>query len=167
MDKLNTAELLAPLFDNERESKLKALFVSLFIQQNRIQTAYDKISAEISTKQWILLGITANCPEPKTLTRIGQLMGCSRQNVKQLADSLEKRGYIKMAKGSKRCVCLELTEKAKQYHNEIYNTRSDFLESLYSVFTDEEIAQLFKLQTKMFSGIEAAEIYASEMQNRT
>lgn len=167
MDKLNTAELLAPLFENDRESKLKALFVSLFIQQNRIQTAYDKISAEISTKQWILLGITANCPEPKTLTRIGRLMGCSRQNVKQLADSLEKRGYIDIKKGGKRCVCLELTEKARQYHSEIYNTRSDFLESLYSVFSDEEIEQLYKLQTKMFSGIECAEVYASEKQNKT
>ena len=41
MDKLNTAELLAPLFDKDRESKIKALFINLFIQQNRIQTAYE------------------------------------------------------------------------------------------------------------------------------
>ena len=159
----------APLFDKDRESKIKALFINLFIQQNRIQTAYDKVSAEISTKQWLLLGITANCPEPKTLTRIGQLMGCSRQNVKQLADSLEKRGYIEIKKGTKRCVCLELTDKARQYHEEIYNTRSDFLNRLYSVFSDEEITQLYKLQTRLFDGIEAVEEYTSDKQseNRT
>lgn len=169
MDKLNTAEFLAPLFDKDRESKIKALFINLFIQQNRIQTAYDKVSAEISTKQWLLLGITANCPEPKTLTRIGQLMDCSRQNVKQLADSLEKRGYIEIKKGTKRCVCLELTNKARQYHEEIYNTRSDFLNRLYSVFSDEEITQLYKLQTRLFDGIEAVEEYTSDKQseNRT
>ena len=159
----------APLFDKDRESKIKALFINLFIQQNRIQTAYDKVSAEISTKQWLLLGITANCPEPKTLTRIGQLMGCSRQNVKQLADSLEKRGYIEIKKGTKRCVCLELTDKARQYHEEIYNTRSDFLNRLYNVFSDEEITQLYKLQTRLFDGIEAVEEYTSDKQseNRT
>ena len=98
MDKLNASELLTPPCDSDREGRLKALFINLFIQQNRIQTAFEKIEPDISLKQWMLLGITESCPEPKTLTRVGQLMGCSRQNVKQLADSLERKGYLSIAK---------------------------------------------------------------------
>ena len=56
-----------------------------------------------------------------------------------------------------------------QYHEEIYNTRPDFLNRLYSVFSEEEITQLYKLQTRIFDGIEAVEEYTSDKQseNRT
>ena len=109
----------------------------------------------------MLLGITESCPEPKTLTRVGQLMGCSRQNVKQLADSLEKKGYLSIAKGGSRSVCLELTESGK-----IYGTRKEFLEQLYCIFNDKEIEKLYSLQSRIFDGIEFAEKYASENQKK-
>lgn len=160
MDKLNAAELFAPQFNKDRASMSNGLFVDLFIQQNRIQTAFDKVSNEISTKQMILLGMTANCPEPKTLTRIGQLMGCSRQNVKQLADTLEKKGFLTLKKGGRRCVCLELTEKAETYYAEMQKTRAEFLDELYSSLNDEELAQLYALQTKLFGSIDNAEEFA-------
>ncbi|MGN0598561.1 MAG: MarR family winged helix-turn-helix transcriptional regulator [Oscillospiraceae bacterium] len=164
MDKLKAAEYLSPLYDKDRDSMSQALFVNLFIQQNRVQTAFDKVSPEISTKQWLLLGMTANCPEPKTLTRIGQLMGCSRQNVKQLADSLEKKGFLDIKKGGSRSVCLELTEKADRYYDKMCEIRKDFLNKLYTELTDDDIKQLYDLQIKIFKGIEAAEEFALEKQ---
>lgn len=162
MKQLNISEIMEPLYKNDHESRIKALFTNIFIIQNRIQTAYERVSAEISTKQWILLGITENCPEPKTLTRIGQLMGCSRQNVKQLAEALEAKGYIKINKGSSRAVCLELTEKARLYYDEIYESRKGFLDELYGVFTEDEIIELYNMQAKVFKGVELAEKYSFE-----
>ena len=162
MDRLNISETLSPIYKNDHESRIKALFINIFIQQNRIQTAYEKISADISMKQWLLIGMTVNCPEPKTLTRVGQLMGCSRQNVKQLAEALAAKGYIKIIKGQSRCVCLELTEKANHYYDEIYNSRKEFLDKLYGVFTEDELITLYNMQSKLFDGIELAEKYASE-----
>ncbi len=166
MDKLNATELLTQPCDSDREGRLKSLFTNLFIQQNRIQTAFEKIEPDISLKQWMLLGITESCPEPKTLTRVGQLMGCSRQNVKQLADSLAKKGYLSIAKGGSRSVCLELTESGKQHYEEIYGTRKEFLEQLYCIFNDKEIEKLYSLQSRIFDGIEFAEKYASENQKK-
>ena len=58
-----------------------------------MQTAGEKLQTEISMKQWLLLAMTECCPEPRTLTNIGNLMGCSRQNVKKLALALEKKGF--------------------------------------------------------------------------
>ncbi|MGN1136711.1 MAG: MarR family winged helix-turn-helix transcriptional regulator [Oscillospiraceae bacterium] len=162
MDQINISETLSPLYNNDHESRIKALFTNIFIQQNRIQTAYERISADISTKQWLLIGMTVNCPEPKTLTRVGQLMGCSRQNVKQLAEVLAAKGYINIVKGKSRCVCLELTEKANRYYDEIYNSRKEFLNKLYGVFTEDELIMLYNMQTKLFKGIELAEKYAFE-----
>lgn len=165
MNKLNAEELLKNTFDKDRESMMRALFINLFIQQNRIQTAYDNFSPEISTKQWLLLAMTSNCPAPKTLTRIGQLMGCSRQNVKQLADSLEKKGFINIIKGKRRSVCLELTEKADLYYDEICLNRKKFLEQLYKEFTDDEIALLYSFQSNIYHGIENCEKFVSARKN--
>ncbi|MGN0552120.1 MAG: MarR family winged helix-turn-helix transcriptional regulator [Oscillospiraceae bacterium] len=162
MDQLKISETFSPLYNIDHESRIKALFINIFIQQNRIQTAYERISADISTKQWLLLGMTANCPEPKTLTRIGQLMGCSRQNVKQLAEALAAKGYINIIKGKSRCVCLELTEKANRYYDEIYNSRKEFLDKLYGVFSEDELITLYNMQKKLYDGIERAEKYAFE-----
>lgn len=164
MKKLCASKLFAAQYEKDRDSMSKACFSNLLIHQNRIQTAFDKISPEISTKQWHLLAMTANCPEPKTLTRIGQLMGCSRQNVKQLADSLEKKGFIKINKGGSRSVCLELTEKADQYYDEMCELRRQFLDKLFSSLNDEEVRLFFKLQNKLFKGIDAAEDFAAEKQ---
>ena len=68
-----------------RAKQEKGLFASLFILQNRLQTAGEKLQTEISMKQWLLLAMAECCPEPRTLTNIGELMGCSRQNIKKLA----------------------------------------------------------------------------------
>ena len=89
-------------------------------------------------------------------------MGCSRQNVKQLAEALEAKGYIKINKGNSRAVCLELTEKARLYYDEIYENRKGFLEELYGVFTEDELIKLYNIQSKIFKGIELAEKYSFE-----
>ena len=79
-------------FDCDMEHRIQAIFSSIFIMQNRMQTAGEKIQTQISMKQWLLLAMAGSCPEPRTLTNLGTLMGCSRQNVKKLALALEKRG---------------------------------------------------------------------------
>ena len=71
--------------------RMQAIFSSIFVLQNRVQTAGEKLQTEISMKQWLLLAMTEYCQEPRILTNIGNLMGCSRQNIKKLALALEKK----------------------------------------------------------------------------
>ena len=75
-------------FDCDTSHRIQALFSGIFIQQNRLQTACEKIQTGLTMKQWLLLAMLECCDEPKTLSNVGRLMGCSRQNVKKLADSL-------------------------------------------------------------------------------
>ena len=70
-------------------SKKQAIFASIFVIQNRLQTACEKVQQEITMRQWLLLAMAEICDKPKTLSNIGRLMGCSRQNVKNLAAALE------------------------------------------------------------------------------
>ena len=102
-------------FNCDTLHRMQAIFSSIFVLQNRMQTAGEKLQTQISMKQWLLLAMTACCPEPRTLTNIGNLMGCSRQNVKKLALALEKKGFVHLQLSNNNSVLVELTEEVQRY----------------------------------------------------
>lgn len=143
--------------------RVQAIFSSIFVLQNRIQTAGEKLQTEISMKQWLLLAMTECCPEPRTLTNIGNLMGCSRQNIKKLALALEKKGFVRLLLGTNNSVCIELTDKVHAYAKEMGERHLQALKLLFSDFNEEEIEQLFRLYAKLYMGVERVEKYAEEL----
>ena len=48
-------------YDCDTEHRVQAIFSSIFILQNRMQTAGEKLQTEIFLKQWLLLAMTACC----------------------------------------------------------------------------------------------------------
>ncbi len=150
-------------FDCDTEHRIQAIFSSIFIMQNRMQTAGEKIQTQISMKQWLLLAMAGSCPEPRTLTNLGTLMGCSRQNVKKLALALEKQGYVELILGSNNSVQVQFTVKAFEYAKEMEGRHAKTLQLLFEDFSEQEIEQLFHLYSKLYSGIERVENYAKEL----
>lgn len=148
-------------FDCDTPHRVMALFCSIFIQQNRMQTACEKIQTDMSMKQWLLLAMLEQCPEPKTLTNVGKCMGCSRQNIKKLAAALEKKGYLTLTEGANNAVCLEETEKVAAYSAQMDDRRSQVLRLLFADFSEEEIAQFYALHRKLYSGIRRVEEYGN------
>lgn len=150
-------------YDCDTQHRMQAIFSSIFVLQNRLQTAGEKLQTEISMKQWLLLAMTECCLEPRTLTNIGNLMGCSRQNIKKLALALEKRDFVHLSLGANNSVCIELTDKANAYANEMGDRHLQALKSLFADFNEEEIEQLFRLYAKLYMGMERVEKYAEEL----
>lgn len=150
-------------YDCDTPHRVQAIFSSIFVLQNRIQTAGEKLQTEISMKQWLLLAMTECCPEPRTLTNIGNLMGCSRQNIKKLALALEKKGFVRLLLGTNNSVCIELTDKVNAYAKEMGERHLQALKLLFSDFNEEEIEQLFRLYAKLYMGVERVEKYAEEL----
>lgn len=150
-------------FGCDTQHRVQAIFSSIFVLQNRMQTAGEKLQTEISMKQWLLLVMTECCPEPRTLTNIGNLMGCSRQNIKKLALALEKKGFVRLLLGVNNSVCVELTDKVNAYAQEIVGRNLQALSLLFADFSEDEIKQLFQLYTKLYAGVERVEQYAEEL----
>ena len=150
-------------FNCDTQHRMQAIFSSIFVLQNRMQTAGEKLQTQISMKQWLLLAMTACCPEPRTLTNIGNLMGCSRQNVKKLALVLEKKGFVHLQLSSNNSVLVELTEDVQCYAEEIGERQMKALSLLFADFSEEEIKQLFFLYSKLYTGLERVENYAEEI----
>lgn len=151
-------------YDCDTPHRMQGIFCNIFIQQNRLQTACEKVQQNMSMKQWLLLALLEQCPEPKTLTNVGRLMGCSRQNVKKLAAVLEQKGYLTITPNGGHTVCLAPTEKVEAYAREMDARRGQVLRLLFSEFREEEIAQLYALHRKLYTGMERVENYANDLE---
>ena len=147
-------------YNTDRLTREQALFTSIFIIQNRLQNSGERIQNELSMKQWLLLTMISVCPEPHTLSNIGRLMGCSRQNVKKLITTLEKKGYVIITEGSNNSICVELTNKVNKYSNDIGKKQIEFLNLLFQEFSDNEIETLFNMLLKLYSGLGYVESFS-------
>lgn len=163
----NLEELSRAIFSGNKDSMERFIFASIFVHQNKIQTACDKLDSEITMKQWLLLAVVSTFEEPMSLSKIGEIMGCSRQNVKKLATTLEKKGFIQLtqSKSDSRSTCILLDEKMNEYISRVGDMQENVLRILFEDFSEEEIKQYFNLVSKLYTGIERIENYTEEIKN--
>lgn len=146
-------------FSDSPENQGKAIFSTLFIAGNRLQTVFDNNIPEVSLKQFMLLTMIRQSGEQLTFTQLGRLLGCSRQNIKKLAQALEKKRFviIKQSENDLRAAGIYPTEKITEYFNTVFATYEKQLNYLFEVYTVEEIGQLFTLMMKLYAGIDNLE----------
>ncbi len=146
-------------FSGTREDQGKAIFSTLFIAGNRLQTLFDSHIPELSLKQFMLLSMVRQSEEPLTFTQLGSLLGCSRQNIKKLADVLEKKGFIALRQSPRdtRAMCICPTGKADEYFQKDFSRYREELRYLFEVYDDGEVETLFRLLTRLYAGIENLE----------
>lgn len=142
-----------------RKKQQGAIFNSLFIVGNKLQTIFDNHIAELSLKQYMLLSLMAQSKEKLTFTQLGNLLGCSRQNIKKIANVLEKKEFVNIEQNpnDSRANCLCLTSKAEKYLSNDFMKYRDELNYLFEEYSDEEMDVLFALLMRLYSGIENLE----------
>ena len=88
-------------------------------------------------------------------------MGCSRQNVKKIALSLEQKGFLKLGKkrGDSRAVCIILEEKMLSYTSRVGDMQQKILELLFHGFTENEICSLYQGIMNLQKNLENIENY--------
>lgn len=147
---------LTKKFSGSAEKKRKAIFSTLFIAGNKLQTLFDNHIPEVSLKQFMLLSIVRQSEERLTLTQLGNLLGCSRQNIKKLADVLMKKGFITIQQSpyDARAVCICPTKKVHDFYANDFFEYQEELKYLFEVYTDAETETLFILLSKLYAGIE-------------
>lgn len=155
-------------FSNSTENQRKAIFSTLFITGNKLQTLFDSRIPEVSLKQFMLLSIVRQSKEPLTFTQLGDLLGCSRQNVKKLADALMKKGFVTIQQSpyDTRAMCICHTKKADDYFQNDFSKHQEELKYLFEVYTEKEIETLFILLTRLYAGIENLEKRTDDENNR-
>lgn len=150
---------LTARFSDTTEKQQRAIFSALFIATNKLQTLFDKNIPQLSLKQFMLLAIVRQSKEQMTFTQLGNILGCSRQNIKKLAEILEKKGFITIQQSPQdpRAMCIFPTAKVEQYFEHDFSQYQKELKYLFEVYTEDEVATLFVLLSKLYAGIENLE----------
>jgi len=138
--------------------KQKFIFGSLFLLSNKLQVIGDQYLGkdDMTTKQWFLTAMISQFRDnPPTLSEVAELMGSSRQNVKQLALKLEEKGFLRIEKDEQdaRAVRLKLTEKSRTFWEKRQSRDEWFLRDLFEDFSEQEIDVIYSGFNKLFKKI--------------
>lgn len=140
------------------QDKQKYIFGSLFLLANKLQVKGDAYLAddEMTTKQWFLIVMISQFKDtPPMLSEVANLMGSTRQNVKQLALKLEEKGFLVIEKdqSDNRILRLRLTEKNNKFWDKRDAKDNSFVENLFKNFTKEEIDVMYHGIEKMLEAV--------------
>lgn len=137
--------------------KQKFIFASIFLLANKFQVIGDSYLAndEMTTKQWFLIVIISQFEKPPMLTEVANLMGSSRQNVKQLALKLQENGFLNIERDKKdgRTLRLKLTEKNQRFWDKKREKDMDFIVDLFKCLSQEEINTMYDVFNKLLNEI--------------
>lgn len=143
---------------NEKEN----IFGSLLFIARRWTVNGDRILMErtgITVKQWMLLVILSIQFKDyaPTLSEAAAEFGTSRQNLKQVLRSLEKKAFVKIVNDEhdSRAQRIVLTGKHQQHfegeENEAW--QKQYINSLFNEFDEHELQQLQQLMLKLRSNL--------------
>lgn len=144
-------------YDNTELSmtwKKKLLFGGIFVQENRLHAIMDRYLREMSCKQWLVMVIADAYNTLPDLTSLAKTLGCSRQNIKKLASSLEKLGYVSLIPSPTdgRSLCVQVTDKGKVIINNSKNLEETVHQSLFRDFSEQDIEDYLRLSGKLMKG---------------
>lgn len=145
----------------------KYIFGSIFLASNRLQVLGDQyLGLEgMTTKQWFLTVMISQFGEnPPTLSEVAELVGNSRQNVKQLALKLEEKGFLNICKDDRdaRALRLKLTDKSREFWERRSTQDDEYIAALFKELSGEEITCMSKGFGKLMKKIEQMERSGNE-----
>lgn len=129
-----------------------ALFGLLFALQNRLQAVGDTFYEEITCKQFFLMAcMNLFQGEAPTVQDLAAVMGSSHQNVKQILNKLEQKGFISVTpdEADRRKLRIQLTEHAAETGEKYRKKEDEFMEGLFDGVSQEEAKQAFVTLSKM------------------
>lgn len=131
------------------------IYGMLFSLSNRIQTIGDKEFLNITMKQHFMMIVLDMFEHPPTLSEMGEVIGCSYQNVKRMAEALQKEDYLIIEKDSidKRKLLLKSTGKFQEMTSEQKFKTVEFMETLYKNIPREDLEVTLKTLKKMDGNI--------------
>ena len=145
---------LVQRFSDTPQHQRKAIFSLLMIAATRLQTVFDQEIPQVTLKQFMLLTIVKQSD-----SEAGKLLGCSRQNVKKLAEALERKGWVSVhpSAADSRASLIEPTPALEAYFTSMGALFQARLEMLFGAFSEAETEQFFRLFVKLTAGIDSLE----------
>lgn len=120
---------------------------SSFILANQLQLLGDRITGDITSKQWFVLLAVSQMKEEISIISVANEIRSSRQNTAKLLEQLYKKGLLELRRSDKdkRSRNVYLTNKGKMELARISKIGNEFIEEVFSGITNDEIECGMKL----------------------
>lgn len=132
------------------------LYGALSVLDNRLQACQNDAYPDMTMKQhFLMVSVNLFGDDFPTLKQAGDLMGCSYQNVKRLADQLESKGYLRILADAadKRKLRLVPTAKFRELSVEKNDIAKQFMDRLYQNVSAEDVKTTIKTIQQMTENI--------------
>lgn len=128
-----------------------AIYGMLFSVSNRLQTFGDKLFTDMTMKQHFLMISLGMFDQPPSLKEMAEINGSSYQNIKRMANQLEKAGYLKILPDShdKRKQRLVSTGKFEELATALQDVTANMMDTLFQGLSQEDLITTLKTLVKM------------------
>lgn len=129
----------------QRLDSAQAVFGSIFLLSNRLETVGNRFLEALTTKQWFLLAVVDTFFDaPPTLSEVARLIGTSYQNIKQIALKLEQKGFVQLTRDpqDRRVWRIRVTEQARRYGRARQGRDMDFVQGVLAGLDEGQRRQL-------------------------
>lgn len=127
------------------------LFGSAFVLVGHLGRRMDALLApmDLTTRQWLLLAVLAKAGRPLSLSEAAAAYGSSRQNIKEIALGLERRGFVRLAAdpADARALLLHPTPLVARTFDapEAQAQGADFLAGIFAGLSPSDLVDLHRL----------------------
>ena len=128
-----------------RTGKEQYVVGSLPLLANSLSALGSRLPSGVTYRQWFLLMMLSRMDsEEKSVARVAEFAGTSRQNVKKMLSSLEERGYVQLApsRSDRRAWAVSLTRKGRDYVRRHEGTVSEETARMLAPLSDAELDAL-------------------------
>lgn len=127
--------------------------------ENRYQAKADNFFEDISWKQFFAIICINLCNENPTIKELADVMGSSHQNVKQILNKLEDKGYVAIAfdKEDKRKQRVCLTEKTREFCETHDEGSKKIVGKLFEGIDEKDIQTVIRTLIQMEKNLEEIE----------
>ena len=143
-------------FASSRADMARFILVMVFMVEQRWRYFIDKEMEpdNITMKQWLMLIVIASAfKSPPSIQEVADAMSTTHQNVKQIAASLERRGFMTLERDpdNRRIIRLKVTDRCFALFQKRNEQDTKTVAGMFENLTDEEMKALFNIIAKMES----------------
>ncbi len=141
-------------FASSRSNMEHFVLIMVFLVEQRWRYVVEKELEPdgITAKQWLMAIVVGNgFREPPSIQEVANALSTTHQNVKQIADGMEKRGFLRLWRDekNKRIIRMQITDKCTA----LFKGREEKdVKSIFGMFenlTDEEMEAFFNIIAKI------------------
>ena len=141
-------------FASSRIDMARFILIMVFMVEQRWRYFIDKDLEpdNITMKQWLMLiVISAGFKSPPSIQEVADAMSTTHQNVKQVAASMERRGFMALERDpdNKRIIRLKITDQCHALFQRRNEKDEKTIASMFENLTDDEMKALFSIIAKM------------------